>query len=203
MLFRSSKYEQLCRRVEQSQGIEKILDDNLSPDGKYVVFLPVGRKENGTFETEDGTKVNRIQAVKIMEDYTILIRQYLYSNEYIKIHGNKLLSIYEKITKKQELSTDDKDFLNKEQVNIMLLDMVRIKHKPAALNTFNSTMVSVIARHQDWEKFDKKTLKVRIEAQTSNMISTNSLLSYYSNSKNKVELAEFNKETNGDRKSVV
>ena len=195
-----SKYEQLCRRVEQSQGIEKILDDNLSPDGKYVVFLPVGRKENGTFETEDGTKVNRIQAVKIMEDYTILIRQYLYSNEYIKIHGNKLLSIYEKITKKQELSTDDKDFLNKEQVNIMLLDMVRIKHKPAALNTFNSTMVSVIARHQDWEKFDKKTLKVRIEAQTSNMISTNSLLSYYSNSKNKVELAEFNKETNGKPK---
>ena len=195
-----SKYEQLCRRVEQSQGIEQILDDNLSQDGKYVVFLPVGRKENGTFETEDGTKVNRIQAVKIMEDYTILIRQYLYSNEYIKIHGNKLLSIYEKITKKQELSTDDKDFLNKEQVNIMLLDMVRIKHKPAALNTFNSTIVSTIARHQDWEKLDKKTLKIRIEAKTSNMVSTNSLLSYYSDSKNKDELAEFNKETNGKPK---
>ena len=82
----------------------------------------------------------------------------------------------------------------------MLLDMVKIKHKPAALNTFNSTMVSVIARHQDWEKLDKKTLKMRIEAQTSDMVDTNSLLSYYSNSKNKAELAKFNKETNGKPK---
>ena len=196
-----SKYEQLCRSVEQSSGIEKILGDNLSKDGKYVVFLPVGRKKDGTYyNSEDGSKISRQQAVLIMEDYTILIRQYLYSNEYMKMHGGKILSIYEKITKKQELSSEDKDFLNKEQDNIMLLDMVKIKHKPAALNTFNSTMVSVIARHQDWEKLDKKTLKIRIEAQTSDMVDTNSLLSYYSNSKNKAELVKFNKETNGKPK---
>ena len=196
-----SKYEQLCRSVEQSQGIEKILSDNLSLDGKYVVFLPVGRKKDGTYyNSEDGSKISRQQAVAIMEDYTILIRQYLYSNEYMKIHSERLLSIYEKITKKQELSSEDKDFLNKEQDNIKLLDMVKIKHKPAVLNTFNSTIVSVIARHQDWEKLDKKTLKIRIEAKTSDMVDTNSLLSYYSNSKNKAELAEFNKETNGKPK---
>ncbi len=196
-----SKYEQLCRSVEQSQGIEKILGDNLSLDGKYVVFLPVGRKKDGTYyNSEDGSKISRQQAVLIMEDYTILIRQYLYSNEYMKTNGDKLLSIYNKIVKKQELSSDDKAFLNKEQDNIMLLDMVKIKHKPAALNTFNSTIVSVIARHQDWEKLDKKTLKIRIEAKTSDMVSTNSLLSYYSNSKNKAELAEFNKETNAKPK---
>ena len=196
-----SKYEQLCRNVEQSQGIEKILGDNLSKDGKYVVFLPVGRNKDGTYyNSEDGSKISRQQAVLIMEDYTILIRQYLYSNEYMKMHGDKLLSIYNKIIDKQELSSDDKAFLNKEQDNIMLLDMVKIKHKSAVLNTFNSTMVSVIARHQDWEKLDKKTLKIRIEAQTSNMVDTNSLLSYYSNSKNKAELAEFNKETNGKPK---
>ena len=196
-----SKYEQMCRMVEQSSGIEKILGDNLSPDGKYVVFLPVGRKKDGTYyNSEDGSKISRQQAVLIMEDYTILIRQYLYSNEYMKVHGDKLISIYNKIIEKQELSSEDKEFLNKEQDNIMLLDMVKIKHKPAVLNTFNSTIVSVIARHQDWEKMDKKTLKIRIEAQTSNMVSTNSLLSYYSNSKNKTELAEFNKETNGKPK---
>ena len=196
-----SKYEQLCRSVEQSSGIEKILGDNLSKDGKYVVFLPVGRKKDGTYyNSEDGSKISRQQAVLIMEDYTILIRQYLYSNEYMKMHGDKLLSIYEKITKKQELSSDDKDFLNKEQDNIKLLDMVKIKHKQAVLNTFNTTMVSVIARHQDWEKLDKKTLKIRIESKTKDMVDTNSLLSYYSNSKNKAELAEFNKETNGKPK---
>ncbi len=196
-----SKYEQLCRNVEQSQGIEKILGDNLSKDGKYVVFLPVGRNKDGTYyNSEDGSKISRQQAVLIMEDYTILIRQYLYSNEYMKIHGDKLLSIYNKIIDKQELSSEDKAFLNKEQDNIMLLDMVKIKHKPAVLNTFNSTIVSVIARHQDWEKLDKKTLKIRIEAQTSDMVDTNSLLSYYSNSKNKAELAEFNKESNGKPK---
>ena len=196
-----SKYEQLCRSVEQSSGIEKILGDNLSKDGKYVVFLPVGRKKDGTYyNSEDGSKISRQQAVLIMEDYTILIRQYLYSNEYMKMHGDKLLSIYEKITKKQELSSDDKDFLNKEQDNIKLLDMVKIKHKQAVLNTFNTTMVSVIARHQDWEKLDKKTLKIRIESKTKDMVDTNSLLSYYSNSKNKAELAEFNKENNGKPK---
>ena len=196
-----SKYEQLCRSVEQSQGIEKILGDNLSKDGKYVVFLPVGRKKDGTYyNSEDGSKISRQQAVSIMEDYTILIRQYLYSNEYMKIHGDKLLSIYNKIIGKQELSSEDKEFLNKEQDNIMLLDMVKIKHKPAVLNTFNSTIVSTIARYQDWEKLDKKTLKIRIEAQTSDMVDTNSLLSYYSNSKNKAELSEFNKETNGKPK---
>ena len=196
-----SKYEQLCRSVEQSQGIEKILGDNLSKDGKYVVFLPVGRKKDGSYyNSEDGSKISKQQAVSIMEDYTILIRQYLYSNEYMKIHGDKLLSIYNKIIGKQELSSEDKEFLNKEQDNIMLLDMVKIKHKPAVLNTFNSTIVSTIARYQDWEKLDKKTLKIRIEAQTSDMVDTNSLLSYYSNSKNKAELSEFNKETNGKPK---
>ena len=196
-----SKYEQLCRSVEQSSGIEKILGDNLSKDGKYVVFLPIGRNKDGTYyNSEDGNKVSKQQAVAIMEDYMILIRQYLYSNEYMKTNGENLLSIYNKIVEKQELSSEDKDFLSKEQDNIMLLDMVKIKHKPAALNTFNSTMVSTIARHQGWKKLDRNTLKERIEAYTSDMVDTNSLLSYYSNSKNKAELSEFNKETNGKPK---
>ena len=196
-----SKYEQLCRSVEQSQGIEKILGDNLSKDDKYVVFLPVGRKKDGSYyNSEDGSKVSKLQAVAIMEDYTILIRQYLYSNEYMKMHGDKLLSIYNKIIANQELSSEDKDFLNKEQDNIMLLDMVKIKYKPAALNTFNSTIVSTIARHLGWEKLRKSILKEKIEIKTRDMVDTNSLLSYYSNSKNKDELAEFNKETNGKPK---
>ena len=196
-----SKYEQLCRSVEQSSGIEKILGDNLSKDGKYVVFLPVGRNKDGTYYNgEDGSKISRQQAVLIMEDYTILIRQYLYSNEYMKMHGDKLLSIYNKIIAKQELSSEDKAFLNKEQDNIMLLDMVKIKHKPAVLNTFNSTIVSTIARHLGWEKLGKSILKEKIEIKTRDMVDTNSLLSYYSNSKNKDELAEFNKGTNGKPK---
>ena len=196
-----SKYEQLCRSVEQSQGIEKILGDNLSKDGKYVVFLPVGRKKDGSYyNSEDGSKISKQQAVLIMEEYTILFRQYLYSNEYMKIHGEHLLSIYNKIIAKQELSSEDKDFLNKEQDNIMLLDMVKIKYKPAALNTFNSTIVNTIARHLGWEKLGKSILKEKIEIKTRNMVDTNSLLSYYSDSKNKAELAEFNKETNGKPK---
>ena len=196
-----AKYEQLCRSVEQSSGIEKILGDNLSKDGKYVIFLPVGRSKDGTYyNSEDGSKVSKQQAVAIMEDYTILIRQYLYSNEYMKANGEKLLSIYNKIAEKQELSSEDKDFLNKEQDNIMLLDMIKIKHKPAALNTFNSTVVSTIARHLGWKKLDRSTLKERIESKTKDMVDTNSLLSYYSNTKNKEELTEFNKDTNGKPK---
>ena len=83
--------------LNKVNGIEKILGDNLSKDGKYVVFLPVGRKKDGTYyNSEDGSKISKQQAILIMEDYTILFRQYLYSNEYMKIHGEQLLSIYDK-----------------------------------------------------------------------------------------------------------
>ena len=196
-----SKYEQLCRSVEQSSGIEKILGDNLSKDGKYVVFLPVGRKKDGSYyNKEDGSKISKQQAVQIINDYMILFRQYLYSNEYMKINGDQLLPIYEKITKKQELSSEDKDFLNREQDNIMLLDMVKIKYKPAALNTFNSTIVSTIARHLGWKKLEKSVLEERIKIKTEDMLDVNSLLTYYGKARNKKELAAFNKETNGKPK---
>ena len=196
-----SKYEQLCRSVEQSSGIEKILGDNLSKDGKYVVFLPVGRKKDGSYyNKEDGSKISKQQAVQIINDYMILFRQYLYSNEYMKINGDQLLPIYEKITKKQELSSEDKDFLNREQDNIMLLDMVKIKYKPAALNTFNSTIVSTIARHLGWKKLEKSVLEERIKIKTEDMLDVNSLLTYYGKARNKKELAAFNKDTNGKPK---
>ena len=110
------------------------------------------------------------------------------------------LPIYEKITKKQELSSEDKDFLNREQDNIMLLDMVKIKYKPAALNTFNSTIVSTIARHLGWKKLEKSVLEERIKIKTEDMLDVNSLLTYYGKARNKKELAAFNKETNGKPK---
>ena len=196
-----AKYEKLCHQVDQSSGIEKILGDNLSKDGKYVVFLPVGRKKDGSYyNKEDGSKISKQQAVQIINDYMILFRQYLYSNEYMKINGDQLLSIYEKITKKQELSSEDKDFLNREQDNIMLLDMVKIKYKPAALNTFNSTIVSTIARHLGWKKLEKSVLEERIKIKTEDMLDVNSLLTYYGKARNKKELAAFNKETTGKPK---
>ena len=196
-----AKYEKLCHQVDQSSGIEKILGDNLSKDGKYVVFLPVGRKKDGSYyNKEDGSKISKQQAVQIINDYMILFRQYLYSNEYMKINGDQLLPIYEKITKKQELSSEDKDFLNREQDNIMLLDMVKIKYKPAALNTFNSTIVSTIARHLGWKKLEKSVLEERIKIKTEDMLDVNSLLTYYGKARNKKELAAFNKETNGKPK---
>ena len=196
-----AKYEKLCHQVDQSSGIEKILGDNLSKDGKYVVFLPVGRKKDGSYyNKEDGSKISKQQAVQIINDYMILFRQYLYSNEYMKINGDQLLPIYEKITKKQELSSEDKDFLSREQDNIMLLDMVKIKYKPAALNTFNSTIVSTVARHLGWKKLEKSVLEERIKIKTEDMLDVNSLLTYYGKARNKKELAAFNKETNGKPK---
>lgn len=198
-----AKYEECCRMVEQSKGIEKILGDFLKPNGKYPVFLPVSRKGDGTFETEDGTKVSRVQAVKIVEEYSILIRQYLYSNKYMQFYGEKLLAIYNKIMEKQEISSEDKVFLEREKDNIMLLDMIKIKHKPAALNTFYSEMVSVIARHLGWEKLKRNVLKERIEAKTKDMVEINSLLSYYGKTKNKEELDNFNKPTTGKTKLLL
>ena len=198
-----AKYEECCRMVEQSKGIEKILGDFLKSNGKYPVFLPVSRKGDGTFETEDGTKISRVQAVKIVEEYSILIRQYLYSNKYMQIYGEKLLAIYNKIMEKQEISSEDKVFLEREKDNIMLLDMIKIKHKPAALNTFYSEMVSVIARHLGWEKLKRNVLKERIEAKTKDMVEINSLLSYYGKTKNKEELDTFNKPTIGKPKLLL
>ena len=43
------KYEDLRRKVENSDGIEKILRENLKRDGKYIIFLPITKKDNGEY----------------------------------------------------------------------------------------------------------------------------------------------------------
>ena len=84
------KYEELRRNVENSDGIEKILHDNLEKDSKYIVFLPVTKKNDGSYEDEFGNKVDKSTAERVIKDYQVLMRQYLFSYNYLMDENNRV-----------------------------------------------------------------------------------------------------------------
>ena len=188
----TKKYE-LCRRsIVNSTGIEKILGDNLEKNGKYVVFLPVNRRDDGTYETADGESVSKTTAERLIKDYMVLVRQYLYSNAYMQVNGDTISLIYNKIVGNETLSKDELDFLNKEKEDILLLDTIDIQNKPKALDTLNSIMVRTITKYLGWERLEKEELSKKIKEKTKDMLDTNSLLGSYSKVRNDKELSSFN-----------
>ncbi len=57
-----AKYEKLRRNVENSDGIEKIIGDNIKEGSKFIVFLPVTRRDDGTFTLDDGEEIEGSKA---------------------------------------------------------------------------------------------------------------------------------------------
>lgn len=196
----TKKYE-LCRRsIVNSTGIEKILGDNLEKNGKYVVFLPVNRRDDGTYETVDGESVSKTTAERLIKDYMALVRQYLYSNAYMQVNGDTISLIYNKIVGNETLSKEELVFLNKEKEDILLLDTIDIQNKPKALDTLNSIMVRTITKYLGWERLEKEELSKKIKEQTKDMLDTNSLLGSYSKARNDKELSSFNEKSSGKPK---
>lgn len=196
----TKKYE-LCRRsIVNSTGIEKILGDNLEKNGKYVVFLPVNRRDDGTYETADGESVSKTTAERLIKDYMVLVRQYLYSNAYMQVNGDTISLIYNKIVGNETLSKEELVFLNKEKENILLLDTIDIQNKPKALDTLNSIMVRTITKYLGWERLEKEELSKKIKEKTKDMLDTNSLLGSYSKARNDKELSSFNEKSSGKPK---
>ena len=189
------KYEYLRRNVEKSNGIEQILADNLKSNGKYIVFLPVTKKDDGTYEDQDGNIVGKETAEKIILSYKTLMKQYLFSAEYFKEKGEYLLKIYEKIESNIPLFMEEQIFLSEEKENILLLSQINIRNKPSSLNTKNNIIIEKIIEYSKWEKYSEKELTKKINSVMREKVEDYSMLGSYSDKKNKANLDSFNSNT--------
>ena len=189
------KYEYLRRNVEKSDGIEKILADNLTSNGKYIVFLPVTKKDDGTFEDQDGNIVGRETAEKMIISYKTLMKQYLFCEEYFNEKGKFVLQIYEKINNNILLLNEEITFLQNERENILLLSQINIRNKPSSLNTKNNLIIEKIIQYCRWEKFSEKELTKKINGKMRDKVEDYSMLGSYSDKKNKANLDSFNSNT--------
>ena len=188
----SKKYELLRRNVEKSNGIEKILSDNLSGGGKYIVFLPVTKKDGNTYEDADGNKVDKETAKGMIASYKVLIKQYMFSSEYFEQYDDLITDIYNKINSNNELSADELRFLQQEKENILLLSEINIKNKPTSLSTKNNIMIKTIIDYLRWEKFSEIELTKKLNMKMRHKIEDYTMLGSFSDKKNKSNFDSFN-----------
>ena len=73
------QYDELRKNLESADGIPEILKQNVKKGGKYIVFIPVTKKLDGTeIEDENGNKTeNSKTSVEKIEEYKRKISEYL------------------------------------------------------------------------------------------------------------------------------
>ena len=184
------KYEELRRNVENSDGIEKIIGENIKEGNKFLVFLPVTKREDGTYVNDDGEEVEGSKAEQIIKDYQTLFMQYLYADEYFK-ENKGIYNLYLKIASGVELDDNDREYLESEKNNLLLLSKINISYKPSALNTKLEEMASVLINEMGWEPLGKEDLAKRLNKVMEDEVENYSMLGEYSNSRNKNELDRF------------
>ncbi|MDD6941848.1 MAG: DEAD/DEAH box helicase family protein [Bacilli bacterium] len=194
-----AKYEKLRRNVETSDGIEKIIGDNIKEGSKFIVFLPVTRRDDGTFVDDDGEEIEGSKASQIIKDYQTLFMQYLYANKYFNEHA-QIYDIYDKLVAGEVLDNEEISYLESEKNNLLLLSRVSISYKPMALNTQIEEISSTIISSMGWEALDKNELATRLNEVMGDEVENYSMLGEYSNGRNKSELYNFSNSSSKKKK---
>ena len=88
-----SKFEALRKNLSNAAGISDIIGNNIKEGGRYIVFLPINRKDNGTYEDEDGNIISNSKADHIIKIYKNMMNQYMFTYVYAKESENILNSI--------------------------------------------------------------------------------------------------------------
>ena len=193
------RLEKIKKEVENSNGIEKIIHDNLKDDGKYIIFLPVNKKDNGDYEDEYGNKISNTTAEKVIKDYQLLMKQYIFSYDYL--NDNPMINdIYNKIQNKITLTNEEIEYLNQEKDNLLLLTKIDIINKNTALNTDTNIIADTIIHYMEWEELPTTEKAKRLTKKTKSKVDIYSMLGSYNKKKNSDMLANFNKDTNGKMK---
>ena len=189
----TKEYEKIRKSVLAADGIEKILNDTLKESGKYIVFIPLTPRSDGTYEeTDTGEIINETRAQSMIRSYKDLMNQFLFSGEYLKENKEILTSIYNKINEKQNLSENEVIFLNKEQENILLLRRLNIKGCPNALQTFSNDLSETISEYMNWEILQDASIASILQKKMKSGVETYSMLSDDGKSRNRQELSKFN-----------
>ena len=198
------KYEKLRRKVSSSVGIERILNENIKSDDKYIVFLPVTRKcedEDGNTEyyDENGKKINQSVARRMIEDYQTLFSQFLYSDEYLK-NNPGIEKLYRKIINNDNLDEVERNYLASEKENILLLSKYEMKYKNESLISKNDVLADKIINYMGWKKLSNKKLKEKLHEEMKDKVENISMLGSYGSKANRDFLNKFNEPTNGKSK---
>ena len=198
------KYEKLRRKVSSSVGIERILNENIKSDDKYIVFLPVTKKcedEDGNTEyyDENGKKINQSAARRMIEDYQTLFSQFLYSDEYLK-NNPGIEKLYRKIINNDNLDEVERNYLESEKENILLLSKYEMKYKNESLISKNDILADKIINYMGWKKLSNKKLKEKLHEEMKDKVENISMLGSYGSKANRDFLNKFNEPTNGKPK---
>ena len=196
-----SKYETLRRNVESSDGIEKILRENINDGDKFIVFLPVTQQEDGTYRDDNFEEVEDSRAEQIVKDYQALFMQYLYADKYFTENKN-IYNLYLKIVSGVELDSRDKEYLESEKSNLLLLSKINVSYKPSVLNTKLEEMASIIINEMSWKPLEKSELVKGLTEKIGSDVECYSMLGEYSNSRNRKELDGF-RNSKSDKKKLM
>ena len=187
------EYEKIRRSVLAADGIEKILNDAIKESGKYIVFIPLTPRNNGTYEdTETGEEITESRAQGMMKSYKNLMNQFLFAGEYLKENKEILTNIYNKIQEDQELEDKEFEYLINEKENILLLKKLNIKGCPNALQTLSNDLSETITEYMDWDKLGDSKIAAIIQKKMKSEVESYTMLSENGKSNNKKSLAEFN-----------
>ena len=198
---KKSEYERIRKEINEADGIDKILNENLSLDGKYIVFIPVARKKNGVYtNTESGKELTETQAQSMIKAYQNLMNQLLFSGQYLKKHHKPLQNIYHKINQKEVLSKEELNYLNEEKENILLLVKLHINNMPNALQTFANDMALAIINYMNWTPLIDTKIASILKNKLKDEIETYCMLSDNSQKQNAKNLANFNSSKSSKKK---
>ena len=195
------EYEKIRRSVLAADGIEKILNDAIKESGKYIVFIPLTPRNNGTYEdTETGEEITESRAQGMIKSYKNLMNQFLFAGEYLKENKEILANIYNKIQEEQELEDKEFEYLINEQENILLLKKLNIKGCPNALQTLSNDLSETITEYMDWDRLDDSKIASIIQKKMKSEVESYTMLTGNGKSNNRKALSEFNSSKSNKKK---
>ena len=195
------EYEKIRKSVLAADGIEKILNDAIKESGKYIVFIPLTPRNNGTYEdTETGEEITESRAQGMMKSYKNLMNQFLFAGNYLKENKDILTNIYNKIQEDQELEDKEFEYLINEKENILLLKKLNIKGCPNALQTLSNDLSEIITEYMDWDKLGDSKIAAIIQKKMKSEVESYTMLTGNGKSNNRKALSEFNSSKSNKKK---
>ncbi len=200
-----NKFEILRRNLNDASGISDIIGNNIKEGKRYIVFLPISRKDNGTYEDIDGNIISNSKAEHIIKIYKNMMNQYMFTYKYAKENKEILNSIYYKITNNISLSNEDLLWINKEKENILLLSKIksRVIKKDDSVTTKENDIADTIIKYMRFIKLDETKKGALLSKKTKDYVENYSMLGSYGSKHNDRELMAFEKDDSNKYKFML
>ena len=200
-----NKFETLRRNLNNASGISDIIGNNIKEGERYIVFLPISRKDNETYEDIDGNIISNSKAEHIIKIYQNMMNQYMFTYKYAKENKEILNSIYYKITNNIFLSNEDLLWINKEKENILLLSKIksRVIKKDDSVTTKENDIADTIIKYMRFIKLDETKKGALLSKKTKDYVENYSMLGCYGSKHNDRELMVFEKDDSNKYKFML